>query len=254
MEDVAQAIDRADVDLHPGVVPERRLDLLGPLVVGALVLEVDQFPAASADVVAGLAGDRRPVLRVDDLHVGHVVVGPESGGQELRRKVADDHPHLLEDAVRVADLVDQLLLARAPPDGRALPEQPQPHREGATVPGRAHVPALLGEPVLLGRQAGHQEIDELVLASKLDERHESRRRRSGVPRIVGHAPVVDELLRPGAVIFVRADQLDRASADPQEALLTLCELRNVVRRPGLTRRHAASPRRRRRPPWRSSAS
>jgi hypothetical protein len=58
MEDVAQPVHRRDVDLDAGVVAQRRLDLLRPLVVGALVLEVDQLAAAAADVVAGLAGDR----------------------------------------------------------------------------------------------------------------------------------------------------------------------------------------------------
>ena len=62
--------------------------------------------------------DRRTRFRVDDLHVGHVIEA-KARGQQLFWEVADQHAHLFEDAVGIANAIDQLFFTRTPTNAGA---------------------------------------------------------------------------------------------------------------------------------------
>ena len=189
---------------NAGVVGEGGLDLLRPFQMGALVLEIDPLTAAAADIVAGLAGDRRPGLRVDDPHVGEIVLDAETRRQELARQAKDDHAHLFEDAVRVAELIDELFLSRAPADGDTRPVQPKPYREGTADPRRADVAALLDKSVRFAFKTGEQELNQIALALKQDEGQTGGKFAAGHARVIGGHPVLDEFNRACAIILLRS--------------------------------------------------
>jgi len=130
-----------------------------------------------------------------------VRVEAESFRQQLRRQVAQKDAHFLKNAVRFANLVDQLRLAAAPPDRTPRPEPPKPNRQCATNPGNTHVAALLDEPSDLSNHAPVDELDELRLPTKQNERNQREFLLGGEARIVGHAPVIDERL--GVVAITR---------------------------------------------------
>lgn len=232
MEHIAGPVDRAHVDLDIGRVGQCGLDLLGPLVMCALVLEIDQLTPAAPDIVARLSGNRRTGRAVDDLHARHVIARVEPDGQHQPGQVADDDPYLLENAVGIADLVDQLLLAAAPSDRGARPVQPQPNREGASEPCRTHISRFFDQPALLRIDAGVEECDHLDLAGEGYEGHHCRGITCRLAWVIRHGPMRNPTDRIFVIPLGQSGAQPGIRLQPPQPALPHDQLGDIVGRPG----------------------